>query len=89
MNQDLTIDQVAERTQLSRRQVLGLLASGRLRGYKAGWRSWRVPVEALDEFREQAGEEGPAPARRRKAAGDAAQRHEAAMAMLRAEGVIK
>jgi excisionase family DNA binding protein len=84
---DLTVRQVAEITQLSEESVRCLCATGRLRAYRAG-RLWRVPAEALDEFR--AGEGGEPPGDRTpRLSGQALRQHEEAMAWLRAEGVIK
>jgi excisionase family DNA binding protein len=47
---DLTTDEVAAALRLHRVTVQRLLKTGRLRGYQVG-RSWRVPREALEEFR--------------------------------------
>ena len=47
---DLTTNDVAAALQLNKATVQRLLNRGRLKGYQIG-RSWRVPQEALDNFR--------------------------------------
>ena len=53
MQADLTTEDVAATLRLNRATVQRMLHSGRLKGYQVG-RTWRVPVEAVNEFRSQA-----------------------------------
>lgn len=50
LHQDLTTDEVAAALRLNKATVQRLLKQGRLHGYQIG-RSWRVPVESLQQFR--------------------------------------
>ena len=50
----LTTTEVSERLRVSTRTVLRLIASGSLKGIKAG-RQWRVSPESLREFIESGG----------------------------------
>ena len=53
LEKDLTTDDVAVALQINKTTVQRLLHAGRLKGYQIG-RSWRVPVEALRDFRSRA-----------------------------------
>ena len=48
-NKLLTLQQVADRLQVSKSSVYNWLRSGRLRAVKAG-KLWRVPESALEDF---------------------------------------
>lgn len=45
----MTVDEVAELLRLSRRTVIRLLETGKLRGARAG-RVWRIPRESVEQF---------------------------------------
>lgn len=50
MTELLTLDEVADRLRVSRRQVDRYVASGRLRVIRLGWRSVRVRSTEVDAF---------------------------------------
>ena len=49
---DLTVEEVAEKTQRAPSTVRGWLLVGQLRGYKLNNRDWRIPRAALREYLE-------------------------------------
>ena len=49
----LTPEQAADRLQVSRATVVDWLRSGRLRGSKLGYRTWRITTEEIVAFLER------------------------------------
>jgi excisionase family DNA binding protein len=85
---DLTPEEVAERTRKNVGAIQAALRRGQLRGYKVG-SSWRVPLDALDEYCRPVEPPGERPrlGRRRGTADAAAERVRAARERLRARGM--
>jgi excisionase family DNA binding protein len=59
MEKDLTVEQCAQEVGLDENTVRRLLRSGDLPGYKLGYRSWRIPRQALDDFKANGGVRRP------------------------------